>query len=102
MFAIVNFRGEQYRIDSDMKQLRVAYIADAKPGSAVSFDDIVLTQAAGGTVALGGKASISATVDSHGRDPKIIVFHKKRRKGYRKMNGHRQDFTTLNITGFSI
>jgi large subunit ribosomal protein L21 len=102
MFAIVNFRGEQYRIDSDMKQLRVAYIADAEPGSAVTFDNIMMTQAAGGAVSLGGKATISATVASHGRDPKIIVFHKKRRKGYRKMGGHRQDFTTLNITGFSI
>ncbi len=97
MFAIVDFRGEQYRIDGDMKQLRVAYIADAEPGSAVTFDKVLL---ANDTV--GGKATITATVASHDRDGKIIVFKKKRRKGYRNTRGHRQDFTMLDIKSFSI
>lgn len=97
MFAIVDFRGEQYRIDSDTKQLRVAYIADAEPGSAVSFDKVLLAD-----TKVGGKASITGTVASHGRDGKIIVFKKKRRKGYRLTQGHRQDFTMININSFSI
>ncbi|MBS1903665.1 MAG: 50S ribosomal protein L21 [Bacteroidetes bacterium] len=97
MFAIVDFRGEQYRIDGDMKQLRVAYIADAEPGSAVTFDKVLIANDK-----VGGKAKISATVASHGRDGKIIVFKKKRRKGYRNTHGHRQDYTMLNINEFSI
>ncbi|HYM19367.1 MAG TPA: 50S ribosomal protein L21 [Candidatus Kapabacteria bacterium] len=102
MLAIVEFRGEQYRIDDSMKQLRVAYIDGAEPGQAVNFDKILLSQAAGSAAAIGGKAKIGATVASHGRDPKIIIFKKRRRKGYRKIQGHRQDFTMLNINEFSI
>ena len=102
MLAIVELNGEQYRIDDSMKQLRVAYIDGTEPGQAVSFDKILLAQAAGGAVTLGGKAKIGATVASHGRDAKIIVFKKRRRKGYRKTAGHRQDFTMLNINEFSI
>ncbi len=102
MFAIVEFRGEQYRIDEGMKQLRVAYIDGAEVGQSVNFDKIVLTEAAGGAVKVGGKASITASVAGHARDAKIIVFKKRRRKGYRNLRGHRQNYTTLDIKEFSI
>lgn len=102
MFAIIELNGEQYRIDDSTKQLRVAYIDGAEAGSSVAFGNVLLTEAAGGAVALGGKVKINATVASHGRDAKIIVFKKNRRKGYRKLNGHRQNFTTLDIKEFSI
>jgi large subunit ribosomal protein L21 len=92
MFAIVDFRGEQYRIDSDMKQLRVAYMDGAEPGQAVTFDKVLL---AGNKV--GGSAKITGTVATHGRDGKIIVFKMKR-----KTQGHRQDFTMIDIKEFSI
>jgi large subunit ribosomal protein L21 len=102
MFAIVEFRGEQYRIDEGAKQLRVAYIDGAKDGESVKFDKVLLAQGSDGKVAIGGKASIEATVAGHDRDSKIIVFKKKRRKRYRVTKGHMQNFTTLNINSFSI
>jgi large subunit ribosomal protein L21 len=102
MFAIVEFRGEQYRIDEGAKQLRVAYVAGAEEGKAVKFDKILLAQGSDGKVAVGGNAKIDATFAEHDRDSKIIVFKKKRRKRYRVTKGHMQNFTTLNINSFSI
>jgi large subunit ribosomal protein L21 len=102
MFAIVEFRGEQYRIDEGAKQLRVAYFDGAEEGAAVKFDKVLLAQGTDGSVAVGGSAVINATVAGHDRDSKIIVFKKKRRKRYRTTNGHVQNYTTLNINSFSI
>ncbi len=102
MFAIVEFRGEQYRIDDGAKQLRVAYFEGAEEGKAVTFDRIHLAQGSDGKIAVGGSATINATFAEHDRDSKIIVFKKKRRKRYRVTNGHIQNFTVLNINSFSI
>jgi large subunit ribosomal protein L21 len=97
MFAIVELNGQQYKVDDAMKTLRVQYLADKEVGASVNFDKVLLSEAKG-SVALGGKANISATVASHDRDETVIVFKKKRRKGYRKMNGHRQNYTLLNVS----
>ncbi|MDP4220584.1 MAG: 50S ribosomal protein L21 [Bacteroidota bacterium] len=102
MFAIVEFRGEQYRIDHGAKQLRVAYFDGAEVGKSVSFDKILLAQGNDGKTALGGSAKIEASVAGHDRDAKIIVFKKKRRKRYRVTKGHVQNFTILDIKSFSI
>jgi len=102
MFAIVEFRGEQYRIDEGAKQLRVAYFDGAEEGKSVKFDKVLLTQGTDGKTAIGGNTMIEATVSGHDRDSKIVVFKKKRRKRYRTTNGHTQNFTTLNINSFSI
>jgi large subunit ribosomal protein L21 len=101
MFAIVELNGEQYRIDSGMKTLRVQYLG-GNAGDKVSFDKVLFTQADGGNAQVGGTAKIGATVASHGRDEKITVFKKKRRKRYRVTKGHRQDYTMLTISEFSI
>ena len=102
MFAIIEFRGEQYRIDEGAKQLRVAYFDGAKDGEKVKFGKTLLAQGSDGKIALGTSAKIEATFASHGRDSKIIVFKKKRRKRYRVTNGHIQNFTVLDISSFSI
>jgi large subunit ribosomal protein L21 len=102
MFAIVEFRGEQYRIEDGVKQLRVAYFDGAEEGKSVKFDKVLLAQGSDGKVALGGSAKIEATVAGHDRDSKLVVFKKKRRKRYRTTNGHIQNYTTLNINSFSI
>ena len=102
MFAIVELGGQQYRIDEGVKQIRVDYIDGAKEGKAVKFDKILLAQGSDGKAAIGGKATIEATVAAHDRDSKIIVFKKKRRKRYRVTKGHMKNFTTLNINSFSI
>jgi large subunit ribosomal protein L21 len=101
MFAIVELNGEQYRIDPGMKTLRVQYLG-GDAGAKVSFDKVLFTQADNGDANVGGKAKIGATIASHGRDEKIVVFKKKRRKRYRVTKGHRQDFTVLNISEFSV
>jgi large subunit ribosomal protein L21 len=102
MFAIVEISGEQYKIDNTTKSLRVAYMSGAEAGQKVAIDRVLLTQDKGGKVALNGKASIAASVAGHSRGEKVIVFKKKRRKGYRVTNGHTQRYTELNIESFAI
>ena len=102
MLAIVEISGEQFRIDDHTKSLRVPYMAGANAGDAVTINKILLTEAAGGAVTLGGKAAIKASVAGHSRGEKVIVFKKKRRKGYRVTNGHTQRYTDISIDSFSI
>ena len=102
MFAIVEFRGEQYRIEDGAKQLRVAYFEGAKDGEKVKFGKVLLAEGSDGKVAVGGSVKLEATFAEHDRDSKIIVFKKKRRKRYRVTKGHIQNFTVLNINSFSI
>lgn len=101
MFAIVEISGEQYKIDGTTKSLRVAYMDGAKAGDSVTIDNVLLTSSSDGKVALGGSPKIKATVTGHSRGEKVLVFHKKRRKGYRKKNGHTQDYTQLSIDSFA-
>ena len=71
---------------------------EAERGSAVEFDKVLLVDN-DGTITVGAPvvegAKVVGEVISHVRGEKVIVFHKKRRKGYRKRNGHRQDFTEV-------
>ncbi|HOE90615.1 MAG TPA: 50S ribosomal protein L21 [Candidatus Cloacimonadota bacterium] len=100
MFAIVDFKGFQYRIEKDAT-IKVSYLADKEIGSAVEMPNILLIQD-NDKVTVGTptveSAMITAEVIGHGRDKKVLVFKKKRRKGYRKTQGHRQYFTQLKIT----
>jgi large subunit ribosomal protein L21 len=74
---------------------------DVEPGSSVVFDDILLAGDGEETVQVGTPtldgASVKAEVIRHGRTDKIIVFKKKKRKGYRKKQGHRQGFTEIRV-----
>jgi len=98
MFAIVEVLGEQYKIDSSAKKLRVGYMADAQPGQKVALGNVLLAQGNDGAVSIGSGAAPTATVIGHLRGEKVIVFHKKRRKRYRKTNGHTQKYTELAIS----
>lgn len=102
MFAIVEISGEQFKIDGSTKKLRVPYQGEAEVGQKVNIENVLLTQSDAGKVNVGGKASITATVAGHTRGEKLIVFKKKRRKGYRVTNGHTQPYTELNIESFSL
>ena len=98
MYAIVEIAGQQFKAEAG-KRLYVHRL-NAEQGSAVSFDKVLLVDNAGavtvGVPTVSG-AKVNAEVLSHPRGEKVIVFHKKRRKGYRKRNGHRQDFTEVLI-----
>jgi len=97
MFAIVEISGEQFKVDDTTKSLRVPYMADAAVGQEVNIDKVLLSQGNDG-VKLGGNVGLKATVSGHTRGEKVIVFHKKRRKGYRKTNGHTAKYTELAIS----
>jgi large subunit ribosomal protein L21 len=97
MFAIVEISGEQFKIDGTTKTLRVPYMGDAQIGQTVNIDNVLVSSDDKGRVKLGAGSAPKATVAGHTRGEKVIVFHKKRRKGYRKTNGHTQRYTELSI-----
>jgi len=102
MYAVVEIHGSQFKVSKDQK-LYVNRI-DAKEGSKVSFDNVLLIddgkKVQVGKPALSG-TSVEAKVVSHLKDDKVIVFKKKRRKGYKVKNGHRQPITEIIIQGIS-
>ena len=103
MYAVVEIQGSQFKVSKDQK-LYVNRI-DAKEGSKVSFDNVLLVD--DGKKVQVGKPSLSGTsveskIISHLKDDKIIVFKKKRRKGYKVKNGHRQALTEIKIEGISV
>ena len=101
MFAIVEIAGLQYKVEQDQK-LFVHRLKGDK-GSKVSFDKVLLT--VNGTTTIGAPAVSGITVDAeildHVKADKVIIFKKKRRKGYEKKNGHRQSLTQIVITGIT-
>ncbi len=103
MFAIVSIAGQQFKVEEG-QQIFVHRLA-ANEGDSVTFDTVHLVDNDGkvsiGTPNLKG-ASISASVIGHVKGDKVVVFHKKRRKGFRKKNGHRQSFTKIEIKGISL
>lgn len=101
MFAIVEIAGLQYKVEQDQK-LFVNRLKGDKGGK-VSFDKVLLT--VNGSTSIGAPAVSGITVDAeildHVKADKVIIFKKKRRKGYEKKNGHRQSLTQIQITGIT-
>lgn len=101
MFAIVEIAGLQYKVEQDQK-LFVNRLK-GEVGAKVSFDKVLLT--VNGSTTVGAPAVSGITVDAeivdHVKADKVIVFKKKRRKGYEKKNGHRQSLTQIQITGIT-
>jgi large subunit ribosomal protein L21 len=104
MYAVVKIAGKQFRVEKDTK-VKVPLLP-AEPGKHVHFDQVLLFQNEKGELSIGNpvleKVDVSALVIRHGREKKIIVYHKKRRKGYQRKKGHRQDFTLLEIKDIGI
>ncbi len=98
MLAIVEISGEQFKIDGATKRLRVPYQKDASAGQEVAISRVLMSQDDNGNVAVGSGKAPLATVIGHLRGEKVIVFHKKRRKRYRKTNGHTPKFTEVAIS----
>ncbi len=98
MFAIINIAGKQFRVEEG-DELKVPHL-DTPEGKTLNFDQVLLTND-GKNVAMGSPilngTTVSATVIDHGRDRKIRIFKKKRRKGYRRNNGHRQNYSLIKI-----
>jgi large subunit ribosomal protein L21 len=103
MFAIVDIAGQQFKVAKDQKVF--VHRLDAKTGDKVSFDQVFM-MADGDKVTVGApavaNASVEAKVVRHLKDDKVIVFKKKRRKGYRVKNGHRQSLTEIVIESVGV
>ena len=99
MFAVVNIAGQQFKVFEN----NAYYVPklSQEPDSEVTFDDILLLgddkKVKLGSPSVKG-AKVTAKVLEHLKDEKVIVFKKKRRKGYRKFNGHRQQLTKIEVT----
>jgi large subunit ribosomal protein L21 len=102
MIAIVNIAGQQFKVTEG--QSIYVHQLEATADSTVTFDQVLMVESNGsvkvGTPVISG-AKVSATVIAHQKGDKVIVFKKKRRKGYQKKNGHRQSFTKIKIESIS-
>lgn len=98
MYAIVKIAGQQVRV-TEGQQLFVHRL-ETEAGNSVTFDEVLLIDS-GSSVTIGtptvGGATVNATVNEHLKGDKVIVFKKKRRKGYRVKNGHRDALTSITI-----
>jgi large subunit ribosomal protein L21 len=102
MFAIVEIGGVQVEVHK--KELVKVPFLKGEPGDTLEFKNVLM----GGdekSTKVGSPfipGTVKAKIISQGKDDKILVFHKKRRKGYRKLNGHRQLFTSIEITDIKL
>lgn len=103
MATVVEIAGFQYEVEKDSK-LSVPLL-EGKAGDSVEFSNILLNEKDGnftfGSPLIDG-AKVTAKILEHKKDDKVLIFHKKRRKGYQKLNGHRQHYTRIQITDISV
>ena len=102
MYAIVTIAGQQFKV-TDGQEIYVHRLKD-EAGKKVEFSDVLLADN-DGKVKIGSSlkgAKVTAKVIEHLKDDKVLVFKKKRRKGYKKMNGHRQYLTKIQIESITI
>lgn len=103
MYAIIRAGGHQYRAEPG-KTLRIQSI-EAQPGETVRFEEVLLG-ADGDNIKIGAPvvsgAAVTAEVVRHGRGEKIVIFKHKRRKNYRRKQGHRQGFTEVKVNDISL
>lgn len=98
MYVIVDMQGQQFKVELDQKLF--VHRINAEQGAIVEFNKVMLADKDGvvtvGAPAIEG-AKVVVEVLSHVKGEKVLIFKKKKRKGYRKLNGHRQQFTELTI-----
>jgi large subunit ribosomal protein L21 len=95
MFAIVTIAGQQFKVQKDQEIF--VHRLTGEVGDKVSFSDVLMSGNAEGTLSMESLPAVQAEILSHLKGDKVIVFKKKRRKGYQKMNGHRQYLTRIRI-----
>ena len=102
MYAIVDIAGQQFKVEKDQKLF--VHRLEGEEGKKVSFDKVLLIDS-GSKIAVGDPvvkgASVAAKIVAHVKGDKVLVFKKKRRKGYKKLNGHRQYLTQIQIETIS-
>ena len=100
MYAIVEINGQQFKAEAG-KKLFVHHIKGAQNDTTVEFDRVLLLDKEGavtvGAPTVEGAKVVCEVLSPLVKGDKVLVFHKKRRKGYRKLNGHRQQFTEVSV-----
>ena len=100
MYGIVEIQGQQFKVEEGSK-LFVYHMKDVKEGDTVDFDRVMLLDKEGnvtvGVPTIEGAKVTCEVVEPLVKGDKVLVFHKKRRKRYRKLNGHRQQSTQLQV-----
>jgi large subunit ribosomal protein L21 len=103
MYAVIKTGGKQYRVSSGEK-VKVEQLA-ADIGSQITIDEVLMV-ADGDKISIGKPlvegATVKATVVDHGRDDKVRIFKLRRRKHYKKQQGHRQNYTELQVDQISV
>jgi large subunit ribosomal protein L21 len=103
MYAIVDIAGQQFKVEKDMSLF--VHRLEGEEGAQVEFDKVLLLDDEG-KVNVGapyiGNAKVTCKILNHVRSDKVLVFKKKRRKGYQKLNGHRQDMSKIIIENISF
>ena len=103
MYAVVEIQGSQFKVEKDQKPF--VNRIDAKEGSKISFDNVLLLDD-GKKVQVGkpnlSGTSVEAKVVAHIKDDKVIVFKKKRRQGYKRRKGHRQHISVIEIESIDL
>jgi large subunit ribosomal protein L21 len=101
MYAVIKTGGKQYRVEEG-QLLRVEKLV-GEVGTKVSFGEVLLVAGEGSDTKIGkpllGGVSVSGEIVAQERGPKLVVFKFRRRKNYRRKNGHRQPYTRVKITG---
>jgi len=104
MYAIIRAGGRQFRAEAG-RTIRIPSMASAEPGDTITFDEVLMgasdDEVSVGSPLLDG-AKVTAEVVGHGKDDKIVIFKHKRRKNYRRKQGHRQGFTEVRIQDISL
>lgn len=95
MFAIVNIAGQQFKVSKDQELF--VHRLSGNAGDTLEISDVLMSSK-DGQVALAGSAKVQAEILEHLKGDKVLVFKKKRRKGYQKLNGHRQYLTKIRIS----
>ena len=99
MYALIDYKGNQILLEEG-KKVRIPYQKDLKIGSTLNFDQVIFFD--DGKKKHVGSPYLKSTnfqvkIDSHSKESKVVVFKKKRRKGYHKKNGHKQPFTLIHV-----
>jgi large subunit ribosomal protein L21 len=96
MYAVIRAGGKQYRVaPGDVVKIEKL---SAGEGETVEFNDVLAVSGKAGSIGPGAGAKVSGEIMEEGRHDKILVFHLKRKKQYKKIQGHRQSFTAVRIT----
>jgi len=99
MYAVVDFKGTQFKVEKD-QTLEVPFLKDKEIGTEIELDRVLFLKNDNDTIVgqpVIEKSKVIAEIIAHKKDKKIIVFKKKRRKGYEKKQGHRQNYTEIKI-----